>query len=124
MKKCNFIKPDGDTCQAIALKEGEFCFSHDPNMREEKMAAVSKGGSSPRKIYNPLAEIKVENVKDVVSLISTTISEVRAGSIEIRVANCIGYLSGHLIKAFDIANIEERVTKIENQLAVISNSNE
>lgn len=113
MKKCNFTKPDGNTCQANALKESKFCFSHDPNMRERKMAAVRKGGSSPRKAYNPLPEVRIESVKDVVTLLSVTISEVREGSVELRVANCIGYLSGHLIKAFEISNLESRLEKLE-----------
>ncbi len=113
MKKCVFVKSDGEACQAHTIKESEFCFSHDPNMREEKIAAVSRGGSSPRRNYNPLPEIKIENVKDVVNLLSVTISEVRAGSVELRVANCIGYLSGHLIKAFEISNLENRLEKLE-----------
>ena len=55
----------------------------------------------------------------MVNLLSTTISEVRAGSVELRVANCIGYLSGHLIKAFEVANLEDRITQIEKTLLKI-----
>ncbi len=118
MKKCVFVKSDGEACQANTIKESEFCFSHDPNMIEEKIAAVSKGGSSPRRNYSPLVEIKIEHVKDVVNLLSTTISEVRAGSVELRVANCIGYLSGHLIKALGLADLEERIVRLEKHLEV------
>ena len=95
------------------MKESQFCFSHNPDMEKERMSAVSRGGSAPRRNYKPLPVVKIENTKDVVNLISITISEVRSGSIELRAANCIGYLSGHLIKAFDISILEERLVKLE-----------
>ena len=113
MRKCKFIKSDGEECKANAMKESEFCFTHNPDMEDERMSAVRRGGSSPRKTYEPLPEVKIENTKDVVNLLSLTISEVRAGSVELRVANCIGYLSGHLIKAFEVSTLEERLVKLE-----------
>ena len=117
MRKCQFIKSDGEECKANAMRESEFCFTHNPDTEEERISAVSRGGSAPRKVYEPLPEVKIENTKDVVNLLSTTISEVRAGSVELRVANCIGYLSGHLIKAFEVSALEERLSKIEKLLA-------
>jgi len=116
MRKCQFIKSDGEECKANAMRDNEFCFSHNPDMEEERMSAVSRGGRAPRKAYEPLPEVKIENTKDVVNLLSTTISEVRAGSVELRVANCIGYLSGHLIKAFEISELEDRIIKLERLL--------
>lgn len=116
MRKCQFVKSDGDGCRANAMRDSEFCFTHNPATEEERASAVSRGGSSPRKVYEPLPEVKIENTNDVVNLLSTTISEVRAGKVELRVANCIGYLSGHLIKAFEISNLEERVRKLEKTL--------
>ena len=113
MKKCIFIKSNGKECRANAMRESQYCFSHNPDMEEERMSAVSRGGSSPRRNYKPLPPVKIGDTKDVVNLLSTTISEVRAGSIELRVANCIGYLSGHLIKAFEISGLEERLAKLE-----------
>lgn len=116
MRKCQFIKADGVECQAHAMKDSEYCFTHNPHMQVERQLALSKGGSAPRKAYEALPEVKIENTKDVVNLLAMTISEVRAGTVELRVANCIGYLSGHLIKAFEIADLEMRVIKLEKTL--------
>jgi hypothetical protein len=116
MRKCKFIKSDGQECRANPMKDSEFCFTHNPDTEEERMYAVSKGGSSPRKAREPLPELKIEDAKDVVRLLSTTITEVRAGSVELRVANCIGYLSGHLIKAFEVSTLEERIIRLEKLL--------
>lgn len=116
MRKCQFIKTDGQECMANPMKDSNFCFSHNPETEVERQLAVSKGGSAPKKTHEPLSEVKIENIADVVKLLTTTIAEVRAGVAELRVANCIGYLSGHLIKAFEISDLEQRVARIEKSL--------
>lgn len=113
VKRCKFIKTDEKQCEAWAMTDSDFCFTHNPDTKEEKQLAVTKGGKSPKRNYNPLEPIEIESTKDVVELISQTINEVRLGEINIRVANCIGFLSGHLIKALEVANLEERVAKVE-----------
>ncbi|MFH1694521.1 MAG: hypothetical protein ABH880_02090 [Patescibacteria group bacterium] len=82
-------------------------------MAERKRLATQKGGMATRKILKPLSYVEVENLRDVVDLLATTINEVRTGLVEIRTANCIGYLSGHLIKAFEVAELEFRISRIE-----------
>lgn len=111
--QCQFIKSNQDQCKANAMLNSEFCFTHNPKTLEAKRAAVIKGGESPKRNYNPLRPIKLDNNKSVVNLLAATINEVRQGVIDLRVANCIGYLSGHLIKALETANLEERICKIE-----------
>ncbi len=120
MRKCHFTKSNDEECNANAMRDSEFCFTHNPDKEAEKMSAVSRGGSAPRKAYKPLTEVKLDNTKDVVNLLSTTISEVRAGLVELRVANCIGYLSGHLIKAFETSNLERRLERLEEMLSLPS----
>lgn len=114
MKKCQFVKSDGQECMAHPMKDSDFCFTHNPEMEAERRLAVSNGGSAPRKAYEALPEVKIQNAKDVATLLSMTISEVRAGTVELRVANCIGYLSGHLLKAFEISDLEGRLKEVEN----------
>ncbi len=111
--KCKFIKSNGKRCGAWAMTDSDFCFTHDPNKKEERALAISKGGKSPKKNYNPLPPVELSDNKSVANLLAQTINEVRAGEIDLRVANCIGYLSGHLIKALEISDIEKRVEEIE-----------
>ena len=115
-KKSKFIKSNGKQCQAWAMEDSDFCFTHNPKMEKERKEAVIRGGKSPKRNYIPLEPIEVKDNKDVVKLIVQTINEVRRGVIDIRVANCIFYGSGQLIKALEIANLEERVSKIEEIL--------
>ncbi|PIR96305.1 MAG: hypothetical protein COT92_01895 [Candidatus Doudnabacteria bacterium CG10_big_fil_rev_8_21_14_0_10_42_18] len=91
----------------------KFCFTHNPDTKELKRAAVIKGGKMSKKSRSLFPPVILTQPKDVVALLAATINEVRGGSMELRIANCIGYLSGHLIKAIEIADLGERVSKLE-----------
>jgi len=114
--RCEYIKIDKKRCSANAMKNSKFCFTHNPDMKEQKRAAVIKGGKMSKKNHSFLPPIVLNQSKDIVDLLATTINEVRGGLVEIKIANCIGYLSGHLIKAIEIADLEERVSKIEQTI--------
>jgi len=113
LMQCQFIKSDDAQCEANSLKNSEFCFTHNPETKEAKQLAVIKGGKSPKKNYDPLTPVEISGSKSVVNLLAITINEVRQGEIDLRVANCIGYLSGHLIKALEVSEIENRIETIE-----------
>jgi len=112
-KRCNCIKPDGKNCNAWPMNNSEFCFTHNPETKKEKKEAVIKGGKANRRPYVNLDEVEIKNQKDVVNLIAKTINEVRQGMVDVKVANCIFYGSGQLIKALEIADLEGRVVEIE-----------
>ena len=114
--RCGYIKSNKKQCAAHAMAGSKFCFTHNPDTKEQKRAAVIRGGKMSKKNRSSLPPVILNQSKDVVALLATTINEVRSGSIELRVANCIGYLSGHLIKAIEISDLEERVSKIEEIL--------
>ena len=112
-KKCIFIKPDGRSCAAWSMTNSDFCFTHNPETKKLKKLAVIKGGKGNKKNRQPLDVIEVKNSKDVPGLIIKTINEARQGLVDVRVANCIFYGSGQLIRAFEVADLEERVAEIE-----------
>ncbi len=113
---CSFIKLDGARCEALPVKGSDLCFSHNPQTREAKKLAAVKGGKTPKKNYNPLPAVEVKTSKDVTVLLATVINEVRQGVIDLRVANCLGYLAGHLVKAIEVSDLEERMVKIEQAI--------
>ncbi len=113
---CKAMKPTNKLCEANAMIDSEFCFTHNPEMQEAKKAAILKGGLASKRNINPLPAFEISDNKSVVGLLAQVINEVREGRIDLRVANCIGYLSGHLMKAMEIAELEERVENIEKVL--------
>jgi len=113
--KCDFIKPDGQKCEAYAVKDSEFCYFHNPDISdEEKREAQSNGGKTKAlTLQEPLPELVLTTPDHAVLLIADTISRVRAGTLDIRTANCLGFLSDKLLKAFEVSKLNDRVEIIE-----------
>lgn len=122
---CKF-QINGVPCNSHSIRGEDFCFFHNPNISdEEKRAAQAKGGKNNGfKQSEPLEPMKLETIKDVVILLAETINGVRVGSVDIRVANCLGILSGHLLKAMEISNFERRIDEIEEKIEEYRNTAE
>lgn len=114
--KCRFIKPNGAQCEANAMTEVEYCFTHNPETQAERELAVLKGGIAPkpRKEAKPLEPLSIKNIEDVLSLIEDTINRVRTEPITHQKANCIGYLANIALKALEVGEIDEKLELINS----------
>jgi len=101
------------------MQDQDFCFTHNPKTKKAQKLAASKGGRSHRESYSPLPIVELKTTKDVARLLATTINEVRECAVPLRVANCLGYLAGHLIKALEQGDLEARLTKLEQAMPQI-----
>lgn len=106
-------------CGAWATADG-YCFMHSPAQDKNRALAQRKGGlvgKDPRdRIGTVLLPITINNAKDVVSLLSETLNLVRLGTLDIKVANCLGNLSNYLLNALDQSDLELRLNEIEIKL--------
>jgi len=116
---CRSLKADQSPCSANAMTGSEFCYLHNPAIdKDAKRAAQSKGGKGNRAgVTQPLPAIKLTQPRDVVSLLQDVINGVRSGEIDLKAANCLGCLAGHLSKALELSDLEERVIGLEKTLA-------
>lgn len=112
-QKCQHLKENGERCEAWVMTDRKFCFTHNPDTKKERILANARGGMTPRKNQNPLPSIEIAKPQDVVLFLVDTINKVRGGEMDVRVANCLGVLSGHLIKAMEVSELEGRVESIE-----------
>ena len=113
--KCVYIKSDGEKCQANAMSDGEYCYLHNPDIsQEDKRLAQVKGGEARGiTISEALPEIQITTPTDAVILVVDTIGRVRAGTLDIKTANCIGFLTDKLLKAFEVAKLNDKMEFIE-----------
>ena len=102
--KCTHKKDNGERCGANAMRGARLCYLHNPAIpREEKREAQARGGSNRGVILSqPLPAILLEKPSDTVKILVDTIQRVRAGEMDVRIANSIGVLSGQLLKAFEV----------------------
>ena len=113
--KCTHTKDDGTPCGAYAMAGTEFCYLHNPAIsQEEKRLTQTRGGEARAlTIAEPLPLMSLETPQDAVMLLADTINRVRAGQLDVRIANCIGVLSGHLLKALEVAQLKDKIEVIE-----------
>lgn len=117
--KCEFIKPDGTQCEANAMKGSKFCYFHNPDISdEEKKTAQANGGANRAlTLKEPLPDLPIANQDDAVLLVADTINRVRAGKLDIRTANCLGFLADKLLKALEASQTNDKLERIERLLA-------
>ena len=115
-KQCSYIKNDGEQCKAKPVRGTRYCFSHNPDKKIEKHLAVVKGGLNSRKVNLDLAPLSIKDPKEVATLLEQTINGVRSGEIPTNIANTIGYLAGHTLKAIELAKYADKVESVERVL--------
>jgi len=113
--QCKGIKTDETQCNANAMSELDYCYTHNPDIsNEDKREAKQRGGQNRAvAISEPLQPLAIAEPTDAVLLIVDTINRVRAGELDIRVANCLGFLTDKLLKAFEVSKLNDRVEIIE-----------
>ena len=112
---CKYIKDDGKQCGAYAMAGAEYCYLHNPAISdEEKKLTQTRGGEARALMVDePLPSMSLDTPQDAVLLLADTINRVRAGTLDPRIANTIGYLAGHLIKALEVAQLKDKVEIID-----------
>jgi hypothetical protein len=119
---CLFEKPNRKSCQAKPLEGEDFCYFHHPEMQKKRKKSQAKGGQTKQIILKePLPPIVLANPQDVVFLLQDTINRVRSGEMDVKTGNCMGVLSGHLIKALEVSSIATKVEIIHR--AILENKN-
>lgn len=109
--QCNFVKPNNESCEAHAMHKSQFCYLHNPSIsQEEKRDSQSRGGKENQiVIKTPLPPIKLTNPKDVIVLLEDTINAVRGGEMDVKIANCLGFLTDKLLKAYEVGELSDKV---------------
>jgi hypothetical protein len=97
------------------MTDSDYCYLHNPEIPEEsKRQAQAKGGEARSlTLEKPLPDLPLETPSDAITLVADTIKRVRAGELDIKTANCIGFLSDKLLKAFEVSKLNDKVEYIE-----------
>ena len=115
MMTCNYIKADGAKCKATPMRGAEYCYYHNPAIPEQEKQRVRRQGgrNNALAVECALPAIEVNQPADVATLLVDTINRVRDGSLDARIGNSLGVLCGHLLKAYELANLDDRVALFE-----------
>jgi hypothetical protein len=118
-RRCAGQNKKGGACQAAPRRGSEFCFLHDPATAQDAARARRQGGKK-RCEKRPSAtpangiDMRLDTVEDVVKLLAASINQVRRGELDVKQANAVGYLAGHLLKGLQGTELEKRIAALEN----------
>lgn len=113
--QCQKKKQDGKRCGARALASKKYCALHaEPG----RAAALGSKGGRRRTVYRPdgLKEfVAPRSAADLRDLLAESIIEIRAGKLDPKVANALGYLGTSLLRTLTVSDIERRLDALEGQ---------
>jgi len=112
-RRCAQIRAGGVRCNGFAVAGSDSCFAHDPALTEQRDDARRRGGQAGRVATLADSGLPVRTLRDVVGLVETTINDVRAGRVDVKVANAVGYLANVAMKAIEQSGLEARLEALE-----------
>jgi hypothetical protein len=111
--QCQKMKPDDKQCRAPALAGKKHCSLHAEPGRAKELG--SKGGR--RRTLRPPDGLRdfaaPKNAADLRDLLAESIIEIRAGKLDPRVANALGYLGASYLRALEVSDVEARLDALE-----------
>src|ERR1700682_5238655 len=111
--QCQKGKRDGSRCRARALSGKKHCALHaDPGRAAE---LGSKGGRR-RTVYKPedLKEFPApKSAADLRDLLAESIVEIRAGKMDPKMANALGYIGASYLRAIEVADLEAKLAEFD-----------
>jgi hypothetical protein len=119
-RPCKSKRKDGSPCRGTALAGGDFCVFHSPKHAARRAEGRRRGGRSRCKPAATLPpdspDLPLRTAADIVALLELTINQVRKGTVDTRIANCVGLLAGQLLRAIEGGELEKRMAELEARL--------
>jgi len=115
---CRARSGTGAKCRAHAVRNSKFCLLH----HKGTAAKLGSKGGRRRARYDPslLAQTgEPRTAADVCRVLATSVTELRSGVLDPRMATAIGYLATALLKALESADFEKRLSKLESRAAQV-----
>jgi hypothetical protein len=113
---CQQAKADGTPCRGKARPGSGFCVFHDPAVAAKRAEGRKAGGrkrSRPAAVLpTDAADVPLTCVRDVVTLLGDTVNRVRKGELDAKVGNCLGVLSGVLLRALEEGDLAEQIREL------------
>lgn len=114
--KCKKILNNKKQCRAFAQKGKDFCFRHDPTLKEIGLSASSKGGQNRvlQGIYGN--EVILNSPSDIKNFIAIVINGVWTGLVPVPVGSSMGFLAKCWLEAHNSAEIQDRLEALEEKV--------
>ena len=110
----------GKDCKAQAMQGATYCYRHNPDIPEADKIQASIDGGKRKAVLTNADPVTLRNVESIVSLIESNINGVRTGELDPKVSNAVVQNLGILLKVYELALVDGRVRKLEQQAGIES----
>lgn len=111
-KRCAATRKNGQPCNARALPDSQYCFSHDPGRKEQRDAARRKGGHNSAKVVR-LQRLMPPRLIPIFDRIEQALEQTHEGTLEPAQANALANLSRALVTLLQAGEFEARLRSLE-----------
>jgi len=116
-RPCTHTKDDGGSCQAAPLRDGEYCFWHDPEHATEVAEARRLGGLRRRREKTVQGAYEFEglnSIDDVRRLLEIAVMDTLGLENSVARSRATAYLSQTALKVFEFRDFDERLKSLES----------
>ncbi len=115
-RHCQQRLKDGTFCRAAPLKDGDFCWFHDPEHKQEVAEARRLGGLRRRREVAVAGAFDfggLSTVADIRRLLEVAVLDTLSLENSVARARTLAYLAQTALKALELADLEERLAVLE-----------
>ena len=113
---CSFIKKNGERCQARKMAGEEFCYFHSPQVVVERADARRRGGLRRHGDKGETGSYVIKSPQDILGILEDAINDTLALGNTTSRAKAVGYLCQIILKGFEVTEIENRLTALEERI--------
>lgn len=104
------------------MQGAEHCYRHNPDIPEADKIEASIAGGKRKAVLSNADPVTLRNVDSIISLIESNINGVRTGELDPKVSNAVVQNINALLKVYELAIVDSRVRKLEEQAGIDSPS--
>lgn len=105
-----------NNCNAYSMKDGNYCFRHNPDTDQARALASSKGGQNRTLQGSWGHKVKLNSPKDIRVFLSQVINGVWSGEIPVPVGSSMGFLTRCWLDAHEASEVSDRLDELEEKI--------
>lgn len=102
------------------MQGANYCYRHNPAIPESDKKEASISGGKRKSVLTDAEPVTLRNVESIVGLIESNINSVRTGELDPKVSNAVVQNLNVLLKVYELAIVDSRVRKLEQQAGIES----
>jgi hypothetical protein len=120
-EQCRALTKDGQRCRGNVVDSEGFCFSHSPQLAEQRRKGCSQGGKHKSSIVR-LEKLMPERLAPVYSRLEEVLDQLHRGCLDPKVAHAMAAVARVMVSVLQVGEMEERLRTLEEKSQSIADA--